>query len=99
MSLQELAEHPFELLLELERRARVAIAAREGVSSVVDEWVGIGFRLGAELFNFFAGGRVPQDKRPAAGSGITAAGAVGIELDFGKRRISGRFLGVHGGPS
>ena len=30
MNLQALAERPFELLLELERRARAAIAAREG---------------------------------------------------------------------
>lgn len=50
MSLQSLAEQPFELLLELERRARVAIAAREGAPAATDEWVGIGFRLGAELF-------------------------------------------------
>ncbi|HEY8520508.1 MAG TPA: chemotaxis protein CheW [Gammaproteobacteria bacterium] len=50
MSLVQLAEQPFELLLELERRARAAIAAREGKQSAVDEWVGIGFRLGAEHF-------------------------------------------------
>ena len=50
MSLQALAEQPFELLVELERRARVAIAAREGTPTASDEWVGIGFRLGAERF-------------------------------------------------
>ena len=50
MNLQALAERPFELLLELERRARVAIAAREGAPAPADEWVGIGFRLGAERF-------------------------------------------------
>ena len=50
MNLQALAEHPFELLVELERRARVAIAAREGSPTSSDEWVGIGFRLGAERF-------------------------------------------------
>ena len=50
MSLAELADRPFELLLELERRARAAVAAREGQKSAVDEWVGIGFRLGAEQF-------------------------------------------------
>jgi twitching motility protein PilI len=50
LNLQALAEHPFELLLELERRARVAIAAREGAPASTDEWVGIGFRLGAERF-------------------------------------------------
>ena len=50
MNLQALAEQPFELLLELERRARAAIAAREGAPASADEWVGIGFRLGAERF-------------------------------------------------
>lgn len=50
MNLQALAEQPFELLLELERRARAAIAAREGAPTSADEWVGIGFRLGDERF-------------------------------------------------
>ena len=50
MNLQALAEQPFELLLELERRARAAVAAREGAPVTADEWVGIGFRLGAERF-------------------------------------------------
>ena len=49
-SLQALAARPFELLLELERRARAAIAAREGAPAAADEWVGIGFRLAAERF-------------------------------------------------
>lgn len=50
MSLQSLADHPFELLVELERRARAAIAAREGAPEAAEEWVGIGFRLGAQRF-------------------------------------------------
>lgn len=50
MSLQALAERPFELLVELERRARAAIAAREGAPAAADEWVGIGFRIGTEHF-------------------------------------------------
>lgn len=50
MSLHALAERPFDLLLELERRARAAIAAREGAPEEANEWVGIGFRLGAERF-------------------------------------------------
>lgn len=50
MSLEDLAGQPFELLLELERRARAAIAAREGAPAVADEWVGIGFRLGHGQF-------------------------------------------------
>ena len=49
-SLRALADRPFELLVELERRARAAIAAREGAPAAADEWVGIGFRLGAERF-------------------------------------------------
>lgn len=49
MSLAALRERPFELLLELERLARAAAAAREGDVDV-DEWVGIGFRLGSEHF-------------------------------------------------
>lgn len=50
MNLHALADQPFELLLELERRARAAAAAREGAPASADEWVGIGFRLGAERF-------------------------------------------------
>jgi twitching motility protein PilI len=50
LSLQALVGQPFELLVELERRAKAAIAARDGASAVADEWVGIGFRLGAEQF-------------------------------------------------
>jgi twitching motility protein PilI len=50
LSLAALAERPFELLLELERRARAAMAARAGAPVAADEWVGIGFRLGAEQF-------------------------------------------------
>ena len=50
MSLQALADRPFELLVELERRARAAVAAREGAPAPADEWVGIGFRLGTERF-------------------------------------------------
>jgi len=50
LNLSSLVEQPFELLLELERRARAAVAAREGSSSTSEEWVGIGFRLGTERF-------------------------------------------------
>jgi twitching motility protein PilI len=50
LNLAALAQQPFELLVELERRARAAIAAREGTPASADEWVGIGFRLGAERF-------------------------------------------------
>jgi twitching motility protein PilI len=50
VSLAALNQQPFELLVELERRARAAIAAREGQPEAVEDWVGIGFRLGAERF-------------------------------------------------
>ncbi len=41
---------PFELLVQLEQKARDAIAAREGGTGSQDEWVGVGFRLGGEQF-------------------------------------------------
>lgn len=47
--LESLVEQPFELLQELERRSRVAIAG-VGTGSIADEWVGIGFRIGEEQF-------------------------------------------------
>jgi twitching motility protein PilI len=50
MSLQELVAEPFELLLELERRAKAAIASQRGTKTATEEWIGIGFRLGAENF-------------------------------------------------
>jgi twitching motility protein PilI len=50
LSLEALKETPFELLLELERLARAAIAARDGAGDSADEWVGLGFRIGAERF-------------------------------------------------
>ncbi len=43
-------DSPFDLLLGLEQRAREAVAAREGAAGLSDEWVGIGFRIGAESF-------------------------------------------------
>jgi twitching motility protein PilI len=50
LSLHDLIEEPFDLLLELENRARAAIAARSGTDTASEEWVGIGFRLGTEHF-------------------------------------------------
>jgi twitching motility protein PilI len=50
LSLEALITQPFELLVEMERRAREAVAAREGADTSAEEWVGIGFRLGAESF-------------------------------------------------
>lgn len=50
MSLAELIEEPFELLLELERRARAAVSSQQGADRDVEEWVGVAFRLGNEQF-------------------------------------------------
>jgi len=50
LSLEALSGQPFELLVELERRARAAVAEREGRGGKGDEWVGVGFRLGSERF-------------------------------------------------
>lgn len=50
MELRSLVEQPFELLQELERRARAALSASEPDSESTEEWVGIAFRLGSENF-------------------------------------------------
>lgn len=50
MSLSDLISEPFDLLLELEQRARDAIAARKGTDQTVEEWIGVAFRLGSEQF-------------------------------------------------
>ncbi len=47
--LAALVEQPFDLLLELERRAREAVAGKGTVASAA-EWVGIGFRIGEDQF-------------------------------------------------
>ena len=47
--LAALVEQPFELLQEMERRSRDAHAGR-GAGGALDEWVGVGFRIGEELF-------------------------------------------------
>jgi len=47
--LAALVEQPFELLRELERRSRAAVAGK-GTGDMSEEWVGIGFRLGQENF-------------------------------------------------
>ncbi|MCO4810060.1 MAG: chemotaxis protein CheW [Gammaproteobacteria bacterium] len=48
-ALAALVEQPFELLQEIERRSR-AVHAGQGVGASVDEWVGVGFRIGEERF-------------------------------------------------
>ena len=49
VELAELVEQPFELLQEIERRSRAAIAGHPG-GDLPAEWVGIGFRIGQEQF-------------------------------------------------
>jgi len=46
--LRTLREQPFDLLRELERRSRVALAGAAGDDINIDEWVGVGIRLGSE---------------------------------------------------
>ena len=48
--LRRLKEHPFDLLLELEKRSKAALAGSIDDDVNVEEWVGIGFRLGDEQF-------------------------------------------------
>ena len=47
--LASLVEQPFELLREMERQSRVAVAGK-GAGDSANEWVGIGFRIGQENF-------------------------------------------------
>jgi len=49
VDLAALIEQPFELLQELERRSRAAIAGK-GADELSSEWVGVGFRIGQEQF-------------------------------------------------
>lgn len=49
-TLYALREQPFDLLCELERRSKAALAGATGDDVDVEEWVGIGFRLADEQF-------------------------------------------------
>jgi twitching motility protein PilI len=49
-SLRSLRENPFDLLQELERRGKAALAGAAGDDINVEEWVGIAFRLEDEQF-------------------------------------------------
>jgi len=49
IELDALIGQPFELLQEMERRSRVALAGKSD-SDLSSEWVGIGFRIGQEQF-------------------------------------------------
>jgi twitching motility protein PilI len=48
--LRSLRDRPFELLRELDRRARAAAQGKSDAAASGAEWVGIAFRLGGEAF-------------------------------------------------
>ncbi|MEM7612880.1 MAG: chemotaxis protein CheW [Pseudomonadota bacterium] len=48
--LKALAQRPFELLQEMERRSRAAIAGQGSAGAQRNEWVGVGFSLAGERF-------------------------------------------------
>ncbi|HWP95105.1 MAG TPA: chemotaxis protein CheW [Gammaproteobacteria bacterium] len=48
-TLAELRDRPFELLLEIERRSRLAAAGLTHEAAIHAEWIGVGFRMGDEL--------------------------------------------------
>ena len=48
--LRALKDRPFDLLRELERRSKAALAGARGGDGDIEEWVGIGFRLADEQF-------------------------------------------------
>jgi twitching motility protein PilI len=48
--LRTLRDRPFDLLLEIERRSKAALAGSQGDNVDAEEWVGIGFRLADEQF-------------------------------------------------
>ena len=50
MTLSDLSDRPFDLLVALEQRARAAIASRADQEEQGEEWIGVGFKLGEEGF-------------------------------------------------
>lgn len=50
LSLRSLRDRPFELLRELDRRARIAAQGQPEAVAAGAEWVGVAFRLGGEAF-------------------------------------------------
>ena len=50
LPLKALANLPFELLQEMERRSRAANAGQGEAGAQRNEWVGVGFRIGGEQF-------------------------------------------------
>ena len=49
-ALRSLRERPFELLREIDRRARAAAQGQPESIAAGAEWVGVAFRLGGEAF-------------------------------------------------
>jgi twitching motility protein PilI len=49
-ALRALRDRPYELLRELDRRARTAAQGQPEAAAAGNEWVGIAFRLGGEAF-------------------------------------------------
>jgi twitching motility protein PilI len=50
LSLKELIDNPFALLLEIERRAKQADSRGAAKGDTADDWIGVAFRLGSERF-------------------------------------------------
>jgi twitching motility protein PilI len=50
IELRALKDHPFDLLRELERRSKAAMAGAVGDDINVEEWVGVGFRIDDDRF-------------------------------------------------
>ena len=50
LKLKSLADRPFDLLQEMERRSRAAIAGQADLSGKRNEWVGVGFSIGGDSF-------------------------------------------------
>jgi twitching motility protein PilI len=50
VALRSMLDKPYELLMEIENRARAAQAGQVRDMKAGDEWVGVSFRLGAETF-------------------------------------------------
>lgn len=49
VALEDLVDQPFDLLKEMERRSRMAVAGQSD-GELPSEWVGVGFRIGDEHF-------------------------------------------------
>src|SRR5271154_1776925 len=50
LSLRSLRDRPFELLKELEKRSRTVAAKSVAEADAGQEWVGVAFRMGGEIF-------------------------------------------------